>query len=101
MNIPTTTMSMITLVTILFSAESVPEYEVSPVEGIEEKEEERREAEEEPVHLCILVHPGVPLLQLFLPRDCLDLQNCGTYMHSRVINPNFCQAQLKLQLHLN
>ena len=78
MNIPTTTMSMITLVTILFSAESVPEYEVSPVEGIEEKEEERREAEEEPVHLCILVPPGVPLLQLFLPRDCLHLQNWGT-----------------------
>ena len=80
MNIPTTTMSMITLVTILFSAESVPEYEVSPVEGIEEKEEERREAEEEPVHLCILVAPGVPLLHIFLPRQCLDLQNCGTVL---------------------
>ena len=60
-----TTMLMITLVPILISTECVPEYEVSPVEGIEEEEEERREAEEEPVHLCILVTPGVHLLQLF------------------------------------
>ena len=54
------------LVPLLWAVQLVPEEEVSPVDGVEDEEEEGGEVEEESVHLCIVIIPCVALLPCLL-----------------------------------
>ena len=66
---------------LLLTDELVPEQEVSPVDGVEDEEEEWGEVEEEPIHLCILIIPGGDTFPCPFLRFCLTMCRWSLHNH--------------------